>query len=162
MIKESTRTINRICVIAIAYILLTVISSALGLMVGSIQFRLSEVLCILPIFTPLAVPGLVIGCFISNMMTGGIFIDIVFGTFATFLGAVGTRILRKNRWAALICPVITNTVMIPLILQQGYHVAGRYFELAFMVCIGEFVCAYLLGQMVIDFIKGDFSSLKRK
>ncbi len=58
--------------IAALYVVLTYITNLLGLASGTIQVRFSEALCILPVFTPAAIPGLFIGCLISNLITGGI------------------------------------------------------------------------------------------
>ena len=64
---------------------------------GPIQFRISEALCVLPYFTPAAVPGVFIGCLISNIMGGAMIMDVVFGSLATLIGAVGSRLRRGNR-----------------------------------------------------------------
>ena len=69
---------------------LTYIVNLLGLANGVIQVRLSEALTILPVFTPAAIPGLVIGCVISNLLTGAVIWDVIFGSLATLIGAVGT------------------------------------------------------------------------
>lgn len=82
--------------IAALYVVLTYITNLLGLASGTIQVRFSEALCILPVFTPAAIPGLFIGCLISNLITGGIIWDIIFGSIATLLGALGTYFLRKK------------------------------------------------------------------
>ena len=74
--------------IAALYVVLTMIANALGLSSYSIQIRFSEALCILPFFTPAAIPGLWLGCLIANLMTGAIIWDIIFGSIATLLGAV--------------------------------------------------------------------------
>ena len=58
--------------IAALYVVLTYITNLLGLASGTIQVRFSEALCILPVFTPAAIPGLFIGCLISNLITGGL------------------------------------------------------------------------------------------
>ena len=82
--------------IAALYVVLTYITNLLGLASGTIQVRFSEALCILPVFTPAAIPGLFIGCLISNLITGGIIWDIIFGSIATLLGALGTYFLQKE------------------------------------------------------------------
>lgn len=139
--------------IAAFYVVFTMIAAAVGLSSGIIQFRISEALCVLPMFTSAAVPGLAIGCFLSNLIAGGVFWDVVFGTVATLIGAIGTRFLRKYRWIAPICPVISNMVIIPFVLRWAYGVQDAYFFLFITVGVGEFVCAYILGQIVIDIIR---------
>ena len=82
------------------YVVLTYLSNAFGLANGAIQFRLSEALTILPFFTPAAIPGLAIGCFLSNLLTGCVGLDIVLGTLATLLGAVGSYYLRRFKFGS--------------------------------------------------------------
>ena len=138
---------------AALYVVLTAISAAVGLSSGAIQFRISEALCILPAFTPAAIPGLAVGCFLSNLLAGGILLDAVFGTLATLLGGLGTYLLRKNRWLAGACPIIANMLIIPWVLRYGYGVPTPYWTLALTVGIGEFVCAGIGGQVLYTVIK---------
>ena len=74
--------------IAAIYVVLTYFISAFNLASGAIQVRISEALTVLPYFTPAAIPGLAIGCFLSNLLTGCLPIDVLFGTFATLIGAI--------------------------------------------------------------------------
>ncbi|MCM1124540.1 MAG: QueT transporter family protein, partial [Eubacterium sp.] len=76
--------------IAALYIVLTFIANAFGLANHAVQVRFSEALTVLPYFTPAAIPGLYIGCFLSNILTGCALPDILFGSLATLLGALGT------------------------------------------------------------------------
>ena len=82
--------------IAAIYAALTYLAMALNLAYGSIQFRFSEALTILPIFTPAAVPGLAIGCLIGNLASPYP-LDLVFGTAASLIAALLTRAVRKVR-----------------------------------------------------------------
>ena len=98
-------------VIAALYVVLTMLANALGLANYAIQVRFSEALTILPVFTPAAIPGLLLGCIISNTMTGCMLLDIIFGSLATLIGAFGTYLLRdKNKWLAPLPPIIANTI----------------------------------------------------
>ena len=83
-------------VIAAIYVVLTYLVNLLGLANGVIQVRLSEALTILPVFTPAAIPGVFIGCLISNLINGAVIWDVIFGSLATLVGAIGTYLL-KNR-----------------------------------------------------------------
>ena len=85
--KNLTIYTTRGALIAAIYVALTAIASAVGLSSGAIQFRISEALCILPIFMPEAVPGLFIGCLISNVLSGCVVWDVIFGSLATLIGA---------------------------------------------------------------------------
>ena len=123
-------------VIAALYVVLTLLANALGLANYAVQVRFSEALTILPFFTPAAIPGLCIGCLLSNIMTGCALPDIIFGTAATLLGAVFTYLLRNHKWLAPIPPIVANTVIIPFVhsvcsdyqcTYQSYPVPRTYF-----------------------------------
>ena len=90
--------LTQAAVIAAIYVVLTIFISAFNLASGAIQVRISEALTILPFFTPAAIPGLAIGCLLSNLLTGAAVYDVVFGSLATLLGAVGTYLLRKHKF----------------------------------------------------------------
>ncbi len=98
--KQKTNFICVTAMIAALYVVLTFIANTFGLASGVIQIRLSEALTVLPFFTPAAIPGLTIGCLLSNWMTGCVLWDIIFGTLATLLGALGSYALRKYPWLA--------------------------------------------------------------
>ena len=87
-------------VIAALYVVLTMLANALGLANYAIQVRFSEALTILPVFTPAAIPGLFLGCIISNTMTGCMLLDIIFGSLATLIGAFAhiCCVIRTNGW----------------------------------------------------------------
>lgn len=140
-------------IIAALYVALTFAASALGLASGVIQFRLSEALCILPAFTPAAIPGLYIGCFLANLLTGCAIWDVVFGSIATLLGAIGTWFLRKNRFLACIPPIVSNMFIIPLVLQYVYGVPDSYLFLMVTVGAGEAVCAGIGGQLLYQALR---------
>ena len=109
-------------VIAAIYVVLTYIVSLLGLTNGVIQVRLSEALTILPVFTPAAIPGLVVGCVISNILTGAVIWDVIFGSLATLIGAVGTYLLRKHhRILYPLPPIIANTVISDRFTSTLFH-----------------------------------------
>ena len=129
-------------VIAAIYVVLTYIVSLLGLTNGVIQVRLSEALTILPVFTPAAIPGLVVGCVISNILTGAVIWDVIFGSLATLIGAVGTYLLYP------LPPIIANTVIVPLVLTYAYGVPDALWFSALMVCAGEVISCGVLGLLL--------------
>ena len=106
--------LTQAAVIAAIYVVLTIFISAFNLASGAIQVRISEALTILPFFTPAAIPGLAIGCLLSNLLTGAAVYDVVFGSLATLLGAVGTYLLRKHKFLCTLPPVIANSICIAL------------------------------------------------
>lgn len=156
MSKMSSKTINltRASLIAALYVVLTLIANLAGLASGMIQLRLSEMLTILPVFTWAAVPGLTIGCLIANIITGCALWDVVFGSIATFVGALGTyHIGRKNPKTGPIFPIVSNTVIVPKVLQIVYGVEGAYIYLAVTVGIGELLSCGLLGILLYKLLK---------
>ena len=89
--------------IAAMYVVLTWLANIFGLANGAIQVRFSEALTILPYFTPAAIPGLFVGCIISNTITGAAVWDILFGSLATLIGAFFTYKLRHTWNASFVC-----------------------------------------------------------
>ena len=139
--------------IAALYTVLTVFVGAFGLASGAVQFRVSEALCVLPFFTPAAIPGLTIGCLISNLLTGCLWQDILFGTFATLIGALGARMLRKVFWLVPLPTVVANTVIVPFVLAYAYHAEGGVPFLMLTVGLGEILSAYVLGIVLLLALK---------
>ena len=134
--------------VAALYVALTYLAAAMGLASGDVQFRPSEALTILPCFFPAAVPGLAVGCLLANLLTGCVAWDVVFGTVATLLGALGTRALRKNRWPACLPPIVSNMVIVPFVLRYAYGVPGTIPFMMLTVGVGEVVCCGILGQLL--------------
>src|SRR5699024_11048701 len=101
------------------YVVLTVIGASFSF--GPIQVRISEALTILPAFTPAGIPGVFLGCLISNIITGALLPDIIFGSLATLIAAVGTWLLRnKSRFLAPVPPILANAVIVPFVLKYAY------------------------------------------
>ncbi len=143
--------------IAAIYVVLTYFISAINLASGVVQVRVSEALTILPYFTSAAVPGLGIGCLLANLLTGAPILDVVFGSLATVLGAVGTYLLRRHKFLCTLPPVIANMVIIPLVLRYGYGLvmefAGRDWSIpSYMltVGIGEVICCCIMGSILLN------------
>lgn len=138
--------------VAAAYTVLSLISGSLGLASGAIQVRLSEALCVLPYFSFAAVPGLAVGCFLSNLLMGCAPWDIVFGTLATLIGAIGTGLMRKTKKSGIawIPPVVSNVLIIPPVLVWVYGVETAYPLLLLSVAAGEVIACGLLGRLVMQ------------
>ena len=139
--------------IAALYTVLTVFVGAFGLANGAVQFRISEALCVLPFFTPAAIPGLTIGCLISNLYMGCLWQDVLFGTLATLIGAVGARMLKKVFWLVPLPTVVANTVIVPFVLAYAYHAEGGLPFLMLTVGLGEILSAYVLGIVLLLALK---------
>lgn len=146
--NQKTLYLTQGAIIAALYVILTIITNATGLASGVIQVRFSEALCILPIFTPAAIPGLFAGCLISNIMIGCAPWDIVFGSLATLLGAYGTHLLCRHKYLAVLPPILANTLIIPWILHLVYQFEGSIIYFTATVFIGEFISIGILGTLL--------------
>lgn len=111
--------------------------------------EIAEALTILPYFTPAAIPGLFVGCLLSNILGGAAIWDIIFGSIATLIGAIGTYVLRKNKWLAPLPPIIANTVIVPFVLKYAYGSEGIF--AMFFVTIGasEFIVCGIIGMLLL-------------
>lgn len=139
--------------IAALYVVLTFISSMFGMSSGAIQVRLSEALNVLVCFTGAAIPGMTVGCFAANLLTGGCALDIVFGTLATFIGTfIGRQLsVRSHGKLNVICPlgtVLANALIVPFVLVFGYGLNAPYPYLMATVGAGEIISAWAAGILV--------------
>lgn len=150
MQKISVLFVTQAAVIAAMYVILTFLSSSMGLASGEIQIRLSEMLCILPAFTPAAIPGLFLGCLLSNLLTGCTVIDIVFGSLATLVAAILSYQLRNHKYPLLVTvpPVVTNMIVVPFILKFSYGVPLPIPVMMATVGIGEVISVMVLGSVL--------------
>ena len=153
MNHSSTQKITFGGVIAALYVVLTVVANAFGLASGAIQVRISEALTILPVFTTAAIPGLTVGCVLANLITGCAPWDVVFGSMATLIGAVGTRMLRKKPLLAWIPPVNANMAIVPIVLQKVYGVPDAWWYLVLTVGAGEVISCGILGLLLYHSVK---------
>lgn len=147
--KKQVLFLTQAGVIAALYVVLTLLANAFGLANYAIQVRFSEALTILPFFTPAAIPGITIGCLISNIVTGCAIPDIVFGTLASLIGAVGTFLLRRGKWFAPIPPIAANTVIVPFVLLYAYGIEPLWFSFV-TVGIGEIISCGVLGMLLLN------------
>ena len=159
MKKKTTLYITQAAVIAALYVALTYVSNALGLAYNAVQFRLSEVLTVLPVFTPAAIPGLAIGCVIANVSSPFGIADIICGSIATLSAAVMTRMCRNITikgipLLSLLPPVIFNALIIGL---EIWYFSGRtaeiFFVSAFEIVVGQAVMCIAAGIPFIHAVK---------
>ena len=133
--------------IAAVYVVLTMVFAPVSF--GPIQFRISETLCILPYFTPAAVPGVFAGCLLSNLLCGAAPLDVVFGSLATLIGAVGSWQLRKVKWLVCVPPILSNTIIIPWVLRYAYGSADLIPFAMVTVGVGEILAIGVLGNLLL-------------
>lgn len=146
--RTRTASLTRAAIIAALYIVLTFFANALGLANYAVQVRFSESLTILPYFTASAIPGLFIGCLLSNILTGCALPDIIFGSLATLIGGIITYMLRKHKWAASIGPIIANALIIPFVLLYAYGIKPLWFSFI-TVTVGEIISCGILGMLLL-------------
>ena len=147
MKDKQTKLLVQAATIAAVYVVLTMIFAPFSF--GEIQVRISEALTILPFFTPAAVPRLFIGCLVGNILGGGILPDIIFGSLATLIGAVFSRMLRKNRFLVPIPPIVANTLIVPFVLRYGYGVNLPIPFMMLTVGTGEVISCGVLGLILL-------------
>lgn len=141
--------VTRAAVIAAIYVVLTIIAAGFDLASGMIQVRFSEALTVLPYFTPAAIPGLTIGCLISNIATGCMLPDVIFGTLATLIGAIGSWYLRRSKILVTLPPVISNALIIPLVLTYAYKIPGGIPLQILTVGAGEIISCVAIGSILL-------------
>ena len=152
MRSKRVKYITQAAMIAAIYVVLTLFISAFNLASGAIQIRISEALTVLPAFTPAAIPGLFIGCFISNLISGGLILDVIFGSLATLIGACGTYLLRKWKWAVPIPPILSNVLIVPFVLACVYNLPRGVPYFMVTVRIGQIISCGVLGMIVYGII----------
>ena len=177
--NKKTTYVAQAGMIAAVYAAATLITllALQGLAWGPVQFRISEAVCVLAVLTPAAVPGLTVGCIIANLMalaingTGALgMLDVVFGSLATFLGALWCWKMRERPKLALLGPVIANALIVPaylpLLLQGlGYYTIpftstaldGLYLPMYLFGVVatglGEALVIYVLGLPLLSALK---------
>ena len=154
---SNIRFITYSALIAAIYAVLTLACWTFSSM--SIQVRVSEAMCVLPLFTPAAIPGLFLGCFISNLIAGNV-PDAIFGSLTTLAAAFLTWLIGKmikKSWKTALAPfpaVILNAIVVPFILYfaygfkdfMGYTQMWTVLGLtALSVFIGQVIACYGLG-----------------
>ena len=144
---NKTRNLVFGALIAAIYVVLTLMLRPISY--GPIQFRISEALCVLPYFTPAAIPGVFLGCLISNLLGGAVIMDVVFGSLATLIGAVGSWVLRKNRFLVSVPPILSNILIIPWVLKFAYGSEDLIWYMMVTIGIVEFLAIGVLGQLLI-------------
>lgn len=146
--NRNLRFLCRGALVAALYVALTWLCALVGMSSGVIQVRLSEALCVLPAFTGAAVPGLFVGCLLANLLTGSALPDIIFGSLATLIGALGAYFLRRRKWLVPLPTVLANTLIIPFVLRFAYGAEGSIPYFMLTVGAGEVISAYICGMLL--------------
>lgn len=136
----SVKSLTLSSIIAAIYVVLTLINP---FSFGPIQCRVSEAMTILPILFPQSIAGLFVGCLIANIFGSASLLDIIFGSIATLVAAILTYQLRKNKWLAILPPIIINGVVVGLVLHFTVNIP--LLETILFVALGEAVAVVILG-----------------
>ena len=152
MKNKNVTFVTQAAMIAAVYVVLSVVFAPFG--TKAIQVRIAEALTILPAFSAAAIPGLFVGCLIGNILAGCILPDVVFGSLATLIGAIGTyRLSKAHPVPGTLPPILANTLIIPLVLRYGY---GDPLPIPYMmltVGIGEVISCGMLGMILYVALK---------
>ena len=149
--KPQVNTLTRAAIIAALYAALTLLLAPMSF--GLVQIRVSEAMTLLPILLPEAVPALAVGCLIANVLGGCTALDIIFGTLATLLAAVCTRLLRSKTLPAMLMPVLFNGVIVGAVVHVAYTPSVPLVLCMLSVAAGEAVSCLLLGPMLLRAVK---------
>ncbi len=152
-VSARVRFLVQAAMIAALYTVLTLVAAMLNWAYGPVQFRFSEAMTVLPMFTPAAIPGLAVGCFLSNVWSNMGVMDMIFGTLATLLAAVATRAARHVRVKGIpvlapLPPVVCNALIVGLeitLVSPGGFLWPAFLANALSVGAGELVVCYVLG-----------------
>lgn len=158
MKNKSTIYIVQAAVIAALYAVLTILQNTLlpGSASMAVQFRVSEILTILAVFTPAAIPGLTVGCIIANissLSTLGPY-DMIFGSLASLIAALLMYLFRNVRWFTLpvlsaLMPALINGIIVGFeieffFVEGGFHFADFLLQ-GGLVALGELGVLIVLG-----------------
>lgn len=139
---KDTKMIVKAGVIAAIYVILTVIMGETSF--GPLQFRISEAMTILPLFEPAAIPGLFVGCFLSNIFGRFGIIDIVFGSITTLIAAYITSKM-PNKYLATLPPILLNAFLVAIWVSKTSNLP--YIPTVFSIGFGQFLSAGILGVL---------------
>lgn len=89
------------------------------------------------------------GCLVANIIGGGMIWDIIFGSIVTLIGAVGTYLVRKNKWLAPIPPIVSNTIIVPFVLKYAYGYDGLLTYFMFSVGLSEIIVCGIIGMALL-------------
>ena len=147
--NKRVRIMAQAAVIAAMYVALTHFQNLLLPNSASyaVQFRVAEALCVLALFTPSAIPGLSIGCFLFNLtFAGALPLDPILGTLATFLATGAMYLLRRRTWLALLMPALFNALLVGW--ELTLYLGNTFWFNALCVALGEAVVLLTLGRIL--------------
>lgn len=163
MYKGKTKYVIQAIVIAIVYVILTVIADQFGMAKGIVQVRISDALCVLTYFTPAAIPGLFIGCFAANTiisltpdpMTGKMVLSkaaeyyVLFGSCSILVASIISYFIKKYKFVVCVPAIVLNTIVVPLIFKFAFRYEDSLLKCFLTVGVGELISCGLLGTALL-------------
>ncbi len=146
--------VARVGLFAAVYFVLTVVPPLAAIAYGPIQVRVSEALVVLPAVTPLAIPGLTVGCLAANLAGGLGPVDLAFGSLATLVAAVLALRLRRYPWFVPLPAVVVNALVVGTYLPLILGLPTPLWLSWLYIAAGEVVAAYGLGLPLLFYLRG--------
>ena len=149
MQKMTTQTLVQGAMIAAIYVALTKLFEPISFgRENAIQCRVSELLTILPAFTPAAIPGLFVGCLVGNLLSAAAIVDVIFGSLTTLIAAFGTYLLRKKRPLAVLPPIVLNGLIVGGYLPAVYGMPIPVWMSMVFVAAGQVISCGVGGLLL--------------
>lgn len=150
--NKNVRHLTHGALIAAMYVALTYLQNFLipGSASWAIQFRVSEALCVLALYTPAAIPGLTIGCLLFNISyAAALPLDFLVGSLATLLSVLTLRLARKWTFlgyplVSMLMPAFWNALLIGW--ELSVYIGGGWLLNGIYVAIGEAAVLLTLGS----------------
>ena len=156
--KGGAKSLALTGIIAALYFIITICFFPLSF--GPVQVRFAEALTLLPLFFNEAIVGLTVGCFLSNLLGGNGALDIIFGTLATLISAILTKVFAtkiKNDFLKILVgglfPIILNAVIVPFTFLAVVELKELYFISAVQVFLGQAISIYIIGSFLYFALK---------
>ena len=150
----SVRDLTFAAMVAALYAVMGYFGDILSLTFGPVQLRFAEALTVLPFLFPAAAPGLVVGCFLTNLLGSPFPLDWLFGTLATAIAAWLT--VKMPRWyLAALPPILVHAVILPPMwawakigaVNPAFWMDWSWNVVTFL--IGETLVCYVLGTLLL-------------
>lgn len=145
MKMSRTRATVFVGTVAAVYVVLSLMPGLSVLTFGPVQLRVAEALNALSLLTPWAIPALSLGCFITNLSSPMMAVDLPLGTLATLIAATLTYFLRKKPWVAMLMPVISNGIIVGSIINFYTNSEFGWIMNMVLVAAGEAAACYIFG-----------------
>lgn len=144
MKNKKTLYLTEAAMIAAIYTVLVLMFQPISF--GPVQFRIAEMLTVLPFFTPAAIPGVAIGCFLSAVLSAADVLDMIFGSLATLIAAILSYKLRRYKYLVPIPPIAVNALIIPWVLKYAYFEENSVPFIMLTVGAGQLIVVGIIGM----------------